>query len=266
MTEEDLKKVNGESTNIDVLDSNYPLMIMMRERAPGSLMHSKNISLILESIGADLKLDVVKLRIAGHYHDIGKTVNPKYFTENQADDDGNPHDTMDPLLSTKIITSHVGDTAQILINDENIPREVVEWCSQHHGTTVLRAFANKSESSNIDQFRYKCSRPKTIEAMLLMLCDHLEARCRSLNQAGKLNDVSELVDLVFQELLEDEQFDDVSLPKLGDLRRIKELIKREMKGQYHKRVDYDKEKEIVNGEGDKLNGNGSSNGNGSQDS
>ena len=74
-----------------------------------------------------------------------------------------------------------------------------------------------------------------------MLCDHLEARCRSLNQANKLDDVSALVEIVFEELLEDEQLDDVRLPKLGDLRRIKELIKRELKGQYHKRVDYDKE-------------------------
>jgi len=264
MTDEEIKATNGESKITDVLDSNYPLMIMMRERAPGTLMHSKNISLILESIGAELKLDVQKLRIASHYHDIGKTVNPKYYTENQADDDGNPHDNMDPLLSTKIITSHVGDTTQILINDPCIPRDVIEWCSQHHGTTILRAFANKSESQNVDQFRYKCSRPKTIEAMLLMLCDHLEARCRSLNQSGKLGDVSELVELVFQELLEDEQFDDVSLPKLGDLRRIKELIKREMKGQYHKRVDYDTEKE--NGNGNDISGNGNINGSGSTDS
>jgi len=253
MTEEEIK-TNGlsEPILVDVLDSNYPLMILMREKAPGTLMHSKNISLMLETIGADLKLDVLKLRIAGHYHDIGKTVNPKYFTENQNDDDGNPHDGWDPLLSTKIITSHVGDTTQILINDPNIPRDVIQWCSQHHGTSLMRAFAVKSKSVNKDQFRYKCSRPKTVEAMLLMLCDHLEARCRSLNQANKLEDVSALVETVFEEILEDEQLDDVSLPKLGDLRRIKELIKRELKGQYHKRVDYDKpidkDKEKVNDE------------------
>lgn len=254
MAEEEIRS-NGDNEPtaiVDVLDSNYPLMILMREKAPGTLMHSKNISLMLETIGAELKLDVLKLRIASHFHDIGKTVNPRYFTENQADDDGNPHDTLDPLLSTRIITAHVGDTTQILINDPNIPRDVVQWCSQHHGTSVLKSFALKSDSQNSNQFRYKCSKPRTVESMLLMLCDHLEARCRSLNQVNKLNDVSELVELVFKELLEDEQLDEVSLPKLGDLRRIKELIKRELKGQYHKRVDYDKpvEKEKFNESGE----------------
>lgn len=231
---------NGKSKSIDVLDSNYPLIVLLREKCPGTFTHSKNVASMLETVGSDLDLDVYKLRIAGYFHDIGKTVSGKYFTENQNDDDGNPHDKLDPWVSYKIISSHVGDTCQILISDPNISRDIIEWCSQHHGTTVVKYFLDKSGTKNIEQFRYKCSKPKTIESMLLMLCDHLEARSRSLDQSGKLpSDISKFVEIVFQELFDDEQFDDVALPKLGDLRIIKSLLSREISSQYHKRISYD---------------------------
>ena len=86
---------------------------MLREKAPGTFSHSKNVASMLETIGSDLGLDVIKLKIAGYFHDIGKVNSPTYFTENQAEID-NPHDKLEPWISHKIITSHVAETAQIL--------------------------------------------------------------------------------------------------------------------------------------------------------
>lgn len=239
---EDIKDAKGsqEVKEIDVLDSNYPLIVTLREKCPGTYNHSKNVALMLEAVGSSLGLDVQKLKIAGYYHDIGKTISPLYFTENQEEE--NPHNKLEPWISYRIITSHVSETCQILINDHNISREIIVWCSAHHGTSVVRYFFEKSQSKNPDQYRYKCTKPKCIESMLLMLCDHLEARTRSLDQSGNLpEDMKEFVERVFQEIFDDEQFDDVSIPKLGDLRRIKNLLARELSSQHHKRIDYDAE-------------------------
>lgn len=221
---------------IDVLDSGYKLMVLLREKAPGTYNHSKNVASMLEAIGSELGLDVRSLRIAGYFHDIGKTTFPELFTENQADQ--NIHDSLNPQISYHLITSHVAWTSDILTNDSNIPREVIQWCSQHHGTTVVRYFFQKDGSRNENKYRYKCTKPNTLEGMLLMLCDHLEARSRSLSQSGKLDQIDDLVEIAFNDLNIDEQFDDVTL-KLAHLRLIKKFLCRELSSQYHKRIDYD---------------------------
>ncbi len=228
-----------EPQQVDVLDSGYRLMVLLREKAPGTYNHSKNVASMLEALGSELGLDVRLLRIAGYFHDIGKTTCPEYFIENQ-DGGTNPHDAMDPKISYHLITSHVAWTSDILVNDPNIPREVITWCSQHHGATVMRQFLNKDSTRDENNYRYKCTRPNSLESMLLMLCDHLEARSRSLAQAGKLDEIDPLVEIAFNQLNDDEQFDDVTI-KLAHLRKIKTFLRRELTSQYHKRVDYDEE-------------------------
>lgn len=222
---------------INVLDANYPLMTILREKAPGTHAHCKAVSSLVETVGRELGIESDYLKIAGMYHDIGKTINPEYFSENQTNGN-NVLDGLDPWFAYRIITAHVGDTAQILINDPSVPRQVIEWCTQHHGTTVVKYFFKKSGSNSIDNYRYKCKRPTSLEAGLLMICDHLEARSKAMNQAGKLDNVENLVDLAINELMDDEQLDEITL-KLGALRQIREILKRELRSQYHKRVDYD---------------------------
>lgn len=235
--------MENEEMVVDVLDSAYPLMVLLKEVIPGTYNHSKNVASMLEAIGTELKLDVQALKIAGFYHDIGKSVNPRFFTENQTEDEPNPHDDLEPRISHKIITSHIGETTQILINDPNIPRKVVEICSQHHGTCILKYFFNKSKaekpSTNPDNYRYKTKTPQSIEAGLLMIVDQIEATSRALDQAGKLNDIDGLVNGVIEELSEKEkQLDDfdISFPKI---RAIKRILKHELAAQFHKRIDYD---------------------------
>jgi len=75
----------------------------------------------------------------------------------------------------------------------------------------------------------------------LMLVDQLEASARALSLANKLN-VDELVEDVVEELILDEQLDAVEFT-FGKFRRIKEILKREINSQFHKRVDYDKDEE-----------------------
>ena len=234
----------SDNNDKDVLDSNYPLMLRLREACPGTFSHSKNVADILETIGTELGLDSRKLKIAGYYHDIGKIFCAKAFSENQGETD-NVHDALEPWVSYNLITAHVANTIQILYNEPEIEPEIVEWCSQHHGTTVVLYFFMKSKSEDADAYRYRTKAPQSLEAALLMLCDHLEARMRSERKSGKLTtkkDVEALVDVVFDSLMDDDQFDDVSIPRLKIIRRLKQLLKTELftKFEDHKRVDYSK--------------------------
>ena len=44
--------------------------------------------------------------------------------------------------------------------------------------------------------------------------------------------------------LEDEQLDNVTI-KLGDLKKFKIVLNKELEGMYSKRIDYDKKVEII---------------------
>jgi putative nucleotidyltransferase with HDIG domain len=182
------------------------------------------------------------MKVAAQYHDIGKINNPRYFTENQLDDES-PHDKLDPYMSYQIISRHVADGVTMLLNNPDFPRRLIEIISQHHGTSIVKYFFTKSGSDIEDVYRYKCTKPQCVEAAALMLADHIEAKSRSLIQAGKF-DSSNVVDDTVNELLDDGQLDEVYM-KLGDLKKIKEALIKELEGSYQKRIDYDKAKEEV---------------------
>ena len=223
-----------------LLDSSYPLLQKFREACPGSFKHSQALASMIEGIALSLGLDVTYMKVAALYHDIGKMFNPKYFTENQLEDE-NPHDKLDPKISYQIITRHVSDTALILLNDENFPRELIETMCQHHGSSIVRYFFEKSGSDVEDNFRYKCEKPKGAEAMILMVCDCIEATSRSRMQVGDC-DPAEVIEETINNLLSDGQLDDVVM-RLGNLQAIKEALAKELEGTYQKRVDYNKAKE-----------------------
>jgi len=218
-----------------LLDSKYPLLQEFREKCPGTFKHSQALMAMVESISLALDLDVEFMKVAALYHDIGKSFNPKYFTENQLEDE-DFHKGLMIKMSYEIITRHISDSAVILLNDHNFPREVIEIISQHHGTNVLKYFYNKSKSKNDEEFRYKCSKPTCIESAVLMVADCVEAASRSLSQAGKLNP-TEVIDDTINGLLDDGQLDEVTM-KLGDLKKIKTALGKELEGFYQKRIDY----------------------------
>jgi putative nucleotidyltransferase with HDIG domain len=217
------------------LDSKYPLLQEFREKCPGTFKHSQALMAMVESISLELDLDVEFMKVAALYHDIGKSFNPKYFTENQLEDE-DLHKGLMIKMSYEVITRHVSDSAIILLNDHNFPREIIEIISQHHGTNVLKYFYNKSKSKDDVEFRYKSSKPTCVESAVLMIADCVEATSRSLSQAGKLNPV-EVIDDTINGLLDDGQLDAVTM-KLGDLKKIKTALGRELEGFYQKRIDY----------------------------
>ncbi len=241
-----------EEKDIDLsflLDSAYPLLKDFRNKCPGTFKHSQSVMGMVEAICTELGLDTTFMKVAAMYHDIGKIINPKYFTENQIEDE-NPHEKLDPRISFQIISRHPADTARILLDDGNFPVDLITIAIQHHGTTVLKYFYEKYNAMTEadvpdDYFRYQGQQPKCIESMILMLSDSIQARSRSEVQAGRF-DPARTINDTYRSLSVDGQFNDV-YGKFGDIEIIKQVLAKELEGMFQKRVDYDKaEKEGVN--------------------
>jgi putative nucleotidyltransferase with HDIG domain len=233
---------NGNSSTessidtVDLLDPTYPLLAKFRDLAAGTYKHCQALASMVEGVSLSLGLNVKTMKIAATYHDVGKIYNPAMFTENQKDNE-DPHKDLDPRISYQIITRHVSDSVIILLNDPNFSRDIIDIISTHHGQTVLKYFFNKSESNVDDFYRYKTPKPATIEAAVLMMCDVVEAMSRSKVQAGKF-DPDEVIETTVNGLIADSQLDEVFM-KLGDLKKIKLALAKELEGTYQKRVDYD---------------------------
>ena len=232
------------------LDSKYPLLEKFREVAPGTFKHCKNVASFCESVALKLGLDVDTLLVAAHYHDIGKINYPEAFSENQ-NGGKNIHENIDPILSYQILTRHVGDSVVMLLDIKDMPMDVMNIIAQHHGSTVLQFFYKKAIDINPDipedLFRYKCSPPQSIEAAVLMICDSVEATVRSLSAVGELGESKgrqAVVDSTIKRLMYDDQLDDM---KVGDLKKIKRVLCKELEDVYHKREVYGDEKDGKDG-------------------
>jgi len=233
--------IEAEQSLNFLLDSKYTLLQEFRDACPGTFKHSQSLVSMIEGVSLALDLDEDIMKVAALYHDIGKMLSPKYFSENQLEDE-NIHDGLEPTVSYQTITRHVSDSVMILINNPDFPRDIIEIISQHHGTTVLRYFCDKAKGKD-DDFRYKTTRPTSIESMVLMVCDGIEAMSRALAQAGKFHP-NKVINDTLQRLIDDGQLDEVTM-KLGDLKKIKAALARELEGVYQKRVDYDEASEEV---------------------
>lgn len=247
-------EIKNDSQNDDLqnlIDPSFVLLKEFRDACPGTYKHAQAVSSMVEGVSIALELNVIEMKVAAVYHDIGKMVNPKIFTENQLDNES-PHDDLDPWVSFQLISRHVGDSVNILLNN-GFPRNIIEIISQHHGNGIVSYFYNKSGSKNENHYRYHCAKPNCVESAVLCICDHVEATSRSKYQANKFDPVSVIEDTI-NDLINDGQLDDV-LIRLGDLKKIKTTLAKELEGTYQKRVDYEEAKKTDSEEkGDKNNG------------
>jgi putative nucleotidyltransferase with HDIG domain len=231
--------LEAEQSLSHLLDSKYPLLQEFRNKCPGTFKHSQSLMSMIEGVSIALDLEEDKMKVAALYHDVGKSFSPKHFSENQLEDE-NVHDGLEPEASYQTITRHVSDSVMVLLNNPDFPREIIEIISQHHGTTVLRYFCDKAKAKEED-YRYKTTKPTCIESMVLMVCDAIEATSRALALTGKF-DPNKVINETLQRLIDDGQLDDVTM-KLGDLKKIKHALAKELEGVYQKRVDYDEANE-----------------------
>jgi len=242
------EKLEEKDTKIlSPMDSSFPLLKEFRENAPGSHKHAQSLVSMVENVCAAIDMDATILKMAAMYHDIGKMWAPQLFTENQAKD--NIHDGLDPWVSYQLITRHVSDTVTILVAN-NFPKEVISIASQHHGKCLMKPMFEraKEQSKNLSEeiFRYKTDRPDSIESLILMLCDQVEATSRSYYREQARDDVDPAVFIIniYNVLHTDGQFDNVQV-LLGKLKKIQAALISDVASNFQKRVKYDEDDELA---------------------
>jgi putative nucleotidyltransferase with HDIG domain len=225
-----------------LLDAKYPFLEKFREKAPGTFQHCQNVSDLCEAVALELDLNTDMARVLGQYHDAGKITFPEAFYENQ--NGKNLHDDLDPLISFHIISKHVSDTALILIQLPEFPNELIPPIVQHHGNTVLMSLFNKSGHRVDDAFRYKnTTPPESLEAIVLMICDSVEATIRSIEHSkGSIDSIDDIVYNTINRFEEDGQIDEL---RIGHSKKIKRALITTLKAKYHSRSssDYEKKEE-----------------------
>jgi putative nucleotidyltransferase with HDIG domain len=170
---------------LDLTDLEQPLLTKMAAEAPGSWEHARAMANLAEAASAAIGADALLTRVGAYYHDLGKTVQPKYFVENLARR-ASPHEELEPDVSADAIMAHVVMGTKIL-RDGKHPEPVVEFAYTHHGTQVVEYFWHKCQASGNpkglteDYFRYPGMKPQTKETAILMLVDSIEAASRTID-------------------------------------------------------------------------------------
>ncbi|MCM1393644.1 MAG: HD domain-containing protein, partial [[Eubacterium] siraeum] len=178
-----------------------------------------------------------------YYHDIGKLKAPLYFSENQSD--YNPHDELIPEVSVSMITSHTL-FGEILAKQNRLPKEVVDICRQHHGTSPVGYFYRKALSLNEDEqlamekYKYSGPKPQTKIAAIVMITDTVEAAIRAYIP-NSLEEYESRIDALVDEKVKLKQFDECPLT-MSDISVIKKTVIYALASMHHSRIDYDKSK------------------------
>lgn len=179
------------------------------------------------------------MRTGALYHDIGKILNPAYFTENQSSI--NPHESISYIESAHIIISHVTDGLK-MAEKYNLPKIIKEFISTHHGQGKAKYFfvkyKNENPNDNIDEllFTYPGPNPFTREQAILMMADTVEAASRSLPDYTEQS-IRELVNRVVDGQLAEGYFRDCPIT-FRDISYAKTVLIEKLKTIYHTRVSY----------------------------
>lgn len=225
---------------LELSNPNQPLLKKLLLEAPGTYHHSILVGNLSEAAAEAIEANPLLARVASYYHDIGKTVRPYYFAENQFGME-NPHNKLQPMQSTTIITSHTVDGIA-LGKEKKLPKEIIDIIEEHHGNTAVAYFYYKAKeldkdiALSIDEFRYKGKKPQTKEAAIVMLADSSEAAVRSMKELTK-EKIEDMVRKVVQGKLKDGQLDQCDVT-LKEIETIIHSFVNVLTGIYHDRIEY----------------------------
>jgi len=241
----------GLTTTLQLIEVSRPdhkLMQFILHNAPGTYQHSLLIANLSEQAAEKINASALLTRVGALYHDAGKALNPHFFIENKLPDTENPHESLSPLESSKIIIQHVID-GETLAKKHHLPKRVRNFITEHHGTLITRYQYHlaveraKGDAGLVDEsaFRYPGPAPQSVETMLVMLADACEARARAErpdDEAGLRKIICEIID----KRREEGQLDKVPVT-MQELSIITESFTATLKGIYHPRIKYPTEEE-----------------------
>lgn len=235
------EKIFGLVSDVSLLelsDTNSKLLKELSNKAPGTFHHSLNVANIAESAANAITANAMLTRVGALYHDIGKMVNPTYFTENQGSGI-NPHDDLDPEESAAIIINHTLNGIEIA-RRYKIPDRIIDFIRTHHGNSTVYYFYKKAQenNSNVDiaDYQYFGPKPFSPETAILMIADSVEAASKSLKNPTSVS-IDSLVDKIINKQVEEGQFINADIT-FKQIEIIKSVIKKKLASIYHLRIEY----------------------------
>lgn len=237
-----LEKTFGFTSNVTLVELsniNNSLLREMSEIAPGTFQHSLQMANLAAEAANKIGAKSQLVRTGALYHDIGKMVNPAFFTENQSG--VNPHKSLSYEQSAQVIISHITDGLK-LAEKHNLPKAIKDFISTHHGRGLTKYFyisyKNEHPDEEVDQekFRYPGPNPFTKEQAILMMADSVEAASRSLPEYTE-ESISTLVDKIIDTQVADGYFKECPIT-FKDIAMVKALFKEKLKTMYHTRISY----------------------------
>ena len=233
----------GEITNFTLLelsDSSHPLMKRMVVEAPGSYHHSLIVSNLAEAAADAIDAHSLLVRVGAYYHDIGKMVNPEYFTENQMVT-GNKHDELEPSMSRLVIFNHIKEGMELAAKN-HLNHRIIDFIPEHHGTSLMHYFYQKAltegepEGAQEKDYRYPGPKPQSKETAIVLLADSVEAATRALDEHTPQR-IGDVVRKVINNKFIDGQLDECNLT-LREIDTIAATFVRVLSAMYHARVKY----------------------------
>lgn len=238
-----VEKIFGFTSNVTLVElsnTNTTLLRQMSDTAPGTFQHSLQVaSLAAEAanrIGANSQL----VRTGALYHDIGKMLNPVYFTENKPEK--NPINNLSAFDSSKVIISHVTEGMK-LAEKHNLPKVIRDFIVTHHGKTKPGFFYRQWKLTHPDEEpdeatipSYPGPDPFTKEQALLMMADAVEAASRSLSEYTEEN-ISAKVEEIVNGQVQKGSFKNCPIT-FKDISTVKAVFKEKIKIMHHTRISY----------------------------
>jgi putative nucleotidyltransferase with HDIG domain len=198
-----------------------------------------------EKIGANALL----ARVGAYYHDIGKTIEPQGFVENQMNSQ-NLHENLPPEESVNIILKHVNEGIE-LAKQQKLPQELIDFIPMHHGTTISKYFYEKAKTLygedkiNIDDYKYPGPKPNSKETAIVMLADGCESAVRSISDPDTTK-VENMINSIFDSRLKESQLDEAPIT-FSDISKMKEAFLSILISQHHRRIKYPKQEDAEQG-------------------
>ena len=237
-----LEKIFGftsDVTLVELSNINNSLLREMSEVAPGTFQHSLQMANLAAAAANKIGGKSQLVRTGALYHDIGKMVNPAFFTENQSG--VNPHKSLSYEQSAQVIISHITDGLK-LAEKHNLPKVIKDFISTHHGRGLTKYFYISYKNEHPDEevyqenFRYPGPNPFTKEQAVLMMADSVEAASRSLPEYTE-ESISTLVDKIIDTQVSEGYFKECPIT-FKDIATVKALFKEKLKTMYHTRISY----------------------------
>jgi len=222
---------------LDLMDYNHPLLKRLAKEAQGTYYHSLVVGNLAEACAEAISANSMIARVGSYYHDIGKLEQPSYFSENILGE--NKHNEMSPLESAVIIKSHV-KFGIALAKKAKLPKQIIDIIQQHHGDGKIKYFLHKANEMGADfdpeEFQYAGPKPKTKEAVIVMIADMVESTTKSSYDQSEAN-IKKIIDDTVNNLLIDEQLVDAII-SIRDLEIIKKTMLPILCSIHRKRVEY----------------------------